>query len=99
LRQLHPSVAIRASQHRDVAPDTLEPDQAIHRSSFDRRLALQLEAEVDEEGDRSLEVVADYADFVHPNDQGDSPSTARWPVGPRCPRDGAGATISTSEGY
>src|SRR5215204_7652983 len=82
LRQLDPAVAVRGSQHRDVASDTIEPDEAVHAWTLDCRLALQLQTKFDEEGDRSREVVDDDADVVHPFDHGGSPSSARGPAWP-----------------
>ena len=62
-------MAVRGPHHGDVASDAVEPDDAVHPRSLDRRLALQLQAELDEERDRSLEVVDDDADVVHPQDR------------------------------
>ena len=47
-------------------PDAVEPDDAVHPTSLDRRLALQLQTKFDEERDRSVEVVDDDDDVVHP---------------------------------
>jgi hypothetical protein len=44
LRQLKPAVAVRGLQHRDVDSDAVEPDDTVHPTSLDRRLALQLHA-------------------------------------------------------
>src|SRR5207247_6872285 len=41
--QLESAVAVRGPHHRDVASDTVEPDNAVHPPSLDRRLALQFE--------------------------------------------------------
>jgi hypothetical protein len=45
-----------------------EPDDAVHPIALDRRLALQLESELNEERHRVREVVDDYAHVVHPLD-------------------------------
>jgi hypothetical protein len=45
--------------HGDLASDAFEPDEAVHRLSLDGRLALELQAKLSEERDRSLEVVDD----------------------------------------
>ncbi len=45
------------SQHGDLRPDALEPNDAVHPIAFDRRLALQLESELNEERHRVREVV------------------------------------------
>ena len=42
------------------------PTDTVHPGSLDRRLALQLHAELDKERDGRLEVVDDDADVVHP---------------------------------
>src|SRR5205814_7608778 len=44
LGQLDPRVAVRGPHHRDVRPDALEPNDAIHRATLDRCLAIQLES-------------------------------------------------------
>jgi hypothetical protein len=69
LRQLEPAVAVRCPHHRDVDPDAVEPVDPVDRLSLDRRPALQLHAELDEERDRRLEVVDDDAHVVHPLDR------------------------------
>ena len=62
LAQLDPAVAVRSPHHCDVASDTVEPDGAVHPTSLDRRLALQLQTKFEEERDSSLEVVDHDAD-------------------------------------
>ena len=47
LRQLESSVAVRGLDHRDIRPDALEPDRAIHPTALDWPLALQLESALD----------------------------------------------------
>ena len=68
LDQLEPSVAVWDPHHGDVRPDSLERNDAIHRAALDRRLALQLESELNEERHRVGEVVDDNAHVVHPLD-------------------------------
>jgi hypothetical protein len=41
-------------------------DDAVHPTSFDRRLALQLQTKFDKERDSSFEVVDNDADVIHP---------------------------------
>src|SRR4051795_6812439 len=100
LRQLEPAVAVRGAHHRDVNPYAVEPVDAVHPTSLDRRLALQLHAELDKERLGTLEVVDDDADVVHPlNRHGGSPSSSRGlsrRVGPGGVR--AGTTQRLSSG-
>src|SRR5437764_4640542 len=42
LRQLNPAVAVRGPHHGDVGTDVVEPDDAVHQTPLDRRLAFQL---------------------------------------------------------
>ena len=77
LRQLEPSVAVRGLQHRDLRPDALEPDDAVHPTALDRRLALQLESELQEERHRGREVVDDDAHVVHTLDRHAGSSVGR----------------------
>jgi hypothetical protein len=58
-------VAVRRFHHRGVHLDALEAYHAIHPCTFDRPLALQLEAELDEERDRAREVVDHDAHVLH----------------------------------
>ena len=46
-----------------------EPDDAVHPTSLDCRLALQLQTEFDKERGRGREVVDNDADVVHPLDR------------------------------
>jgi hypothetical protein len=66
LRQLDPAVAVRGAHHGDVATDAVEPDDLVHPTPLDRRLALQLHAELGEEPLGGLEVFDDDQDVVHP---------------------------------
>src|SRR3982074_3449833 len=54
LRQLKPAVAVRGPHHRDVDSDAVEPDDTVHPTSLDRRLALQLHTKFDKERSSSL---------------------------------------------
>src|ERR671923_1882792 len=69
LRQLEPSVAIRGLQHRDLRADALETHHAVHPTTLDRSLALQLESELDEERRRRGEVVDHDAHVIHALDR------------------------------
>src|SRR6266511_3888923 len=66
LVQLNPPVAVRGPHHCDVASDAVEPDDAVHPLAFDGRLALKLQTKFCKERDRSLEVVDNEEDVVHP---------------------------------
>jgi hypothetical protein len=66
LRQLKPSVAVRDPHHCDVDPDVVEPDDTVHPTSLDWRLALQLHTKFGKERSSSLKVVGNDADVVHP---------------------------------
>jgi hypothetical protein len=66
LRQLHPAVAVRSPHHGDVGADVVEPDDLAHPIPLDRRLALQLHAELGEERLGGLEVLDNDEDVVHP---------------------------------
>src|SRR4051794_12859947 len=46
LDQLEPPVAVRGVQERELRPDAVEPDDAIHRAALDRPGALQLESQL-----------------------------------------------------
>ena len=62
-------MAVRRPHHRDVASDTVEPDDAVHPWSLDCHLALQLQTKFDKERDSSLEVVDNDADVIHPQNR------------------------------
>jgi hypothetical protein len=66
LVQLDPSVAVRGAHDREGGAHILKADEAIDRGALDRRLALHLESEFDEERLRGLEVVDDDEYVVHP---------------------------------
>ena len=52
--------------HGDVGTDVAEPDDAVHPTPLDRRLAFQLHTEFGEERFGSLEVVDNDENVVHP---------------------------------
>src|SRR2546427_10640320 len=52
--------------HREGGPDILEPDQSADQRPFDCRLALELEAQFDEERLGGFEIVDNDEDVVHP---------------------------------
>src|SRR5438067_11120631 len=66
LRQLNPAVAVRGAHHGDVGTDVVEPDDAVHPTPLDRRLAFQLHTEFGEERFGSLEVVDNDENVVQP---------------------------------
>src|SRR3712207_6334268 len=66
LRQLNPAVAVRGPHHGDVGADVVEPDDAVHPTPLDRRLAFQLHTEFGEERFGSLKVVDNDENVVHP---------------------------------
>ena len=49
-------MAVRGPHHRDVAPDAVESDGAVHPKAFDLPLAFQLHAELGEERDSGIHV-------------------------------------------
>jgi hypothetical protein len=52
-----------------ILADAVEPDDAVHPTSLDWHLALQLQAKFDKESDSSCEVVDNNAYVVHPSDR------------------------------
>jgi hypothetical protein len=54
------------AHHCDVDSDVVEPDDTVHPTSLDWRLALQLHTKFDKERSSSLKVVDNDADVVHP---------------------------------
>ena len=52
-----------------IRSDAVEAHDAVHPTAIHRRLALQLESELDEERRRGGEVVDDYADVIHALDR------------------------------
>jgi hypothetical protein len=69
LGQLEPSVAVRGPHRRDVRPDSLEPNDAIHPAALDGCLAFQLESELNEERLGACKVIDDDSDMFHPLDR------------------------------
>src|SRR5262245_14186777 len=60
------ALPIGSPHHREGGPDILEPDQAPDRRPFDCRLALELEAQFDEERLDGFEIVDNDENVVHP---------------------------------
>src|SRR5438309_688916 len=60
------TLPIGSPQHREGGPDILEPDQAPYQRPFDCRLALELEAQFDEERLDGFEIVDNDENVVHP---------------------------------
>src|SRR5690606_35057220 len=81
-RQLDPAVPVRGAQHRDLLADAVDPDDAIRPLALDRRPALELHAELDEERDGRVEVLDDDEDVVHAGDRHSGPP---WLVRPLRP--------------
>ena len=65
LVELDATVAVRRPHQSEGGADILEPDHAVDRRSPNLRLALELEAEFDEERLGRLEVVDDDENVVH----------------------------------
>ena len=63
------ALAVGRAQHRQRRADILESDQLADVGSFDRRLALELEAKFDEERLHCFEIVDHDEDVVHPFDR------------------------------
>ncbi len=60
------AVPVGSPHHREGGPDILEPDQASDQRPFDCRLALELEAQFEEERLGGFEIVDNDEDVVHP---------------------------------
>src|SRR2546425_12374043 len=60
------ALPIGSPHHREGGPDILEPDQPPDQRPFDCRLALELEAQFDEERLGGFEIVDNDEDVVHP---------------------------------
>jgi hypothetical protein len=69
LVQLDAAVTIGRPHHREGGPDILEPNQLADQGPFDCRLALELEAQFDEERLDGFEIVDDEENVVHPLDR------------------------------
>ena len=63
-------MAIRGPHHGDVGTDVVEPDDAVHPTPLDLRLAFQLHTEFGEERFGSLEVLDNDENVVHPLNHG-----------------------------
>ena len=68
-RQLDPAVAVRGPQEGDVRSDAVQPDELVHPFALDGCLALQFQAQFDEERDRSREILDHNAGVIHPVDR------------------------------
>ncbi len=68
-RQLDPAVAVRGPHEGEVRADAVQPDELVHPLTLDRCLALQFQAQFDEERDSSREILDHNADVIHPVDQ------------------------------
>ena len=66
LRQLEASVPVWSLQDGDLRPSALEPYDAVHPITIDRRLAPRRESERGEERRLACEVLDDDADVFHP---------------------------------
>ena len=62
-------MAVRGPQEGDVRPDAVQPDELVHPFTLDRRLALQFQAQFDEERDGSREIIDHHADVIHALDR------------------------------
>ena len=60
------ALPVRRPQHREGGPDIREPDQLPDRRPFDGLLALEREAQFDEERLDGFEIVDNDEDVVHP---------------------------------
>src|SRR4029453_15056501 len=68
-RQLDPAVAVRGPHAGDVPPDAVQPDELVHPFTLDCCLALQFQAQFDEERDSSREILDHNAGVIHPVDR------------------------------
>lgn len=68
-RQLNAAVAVRGPHDGDVRSDAVQPDELVHPFTLDCCLALQFQAQFDEERDSSREILDDNADLIHPVDR------------------------------
>src|SRR6266542_1593704 len=66
LGQLNPTVAVWGPHHRNLGSNVLEPNELVHPTSLDWRLALQLHTKLDKERLRSLKVFDHDENVVHP---------------------------------
>ena len=82
-------MAVWGAHHRDVRPDPVEANDAIHGGALDRCLSFEFESELSEERARDGEVVNDDAHMMHPLDRhlldhSVRPSSITFPERPRC---------------
>jgi hypothetical protein len=68
-RQLDPAVAVRGPDEGEVCSDAVQPDELVYPFTFDCCLALQFQAQFDEERDRSRKIPDHNADVIHPVDR------------------------------
>jgi hypothetical protein len=61
-------MAVGGLEHHDLGPDAIETDCAVHPAAFDRRLALELKPELQEELGDCGKVVHHDPDVFHPLD-------------------------------
>jgi hypothetical protein len=59
-------VAVGGPHHSYLGTHAIEPDNAVHPTSLDGRLAFQLHAEFGEERFGSLEVLDNDQNVIHP---------------------------------
>jgi len=64
-----PAVAVRSLHDGEVHSDAVQPDEPVHPLTRDCCLALQLQAQFDEEHDRSREILYHNAHVIHPVDR------------------------------
>lgn len=74
-------MAVRSSHHCHVHSDIVEPDDAVHPTSLDLPLAVQLHTKFEEERDNSFEVLDNNADVVHPQERHTPQRRGRAPPG------------------
>lgn len=97
LRQLEASVPVWSLQDGDLRPNALEPYDAVHPITIDRRLAPQLESERGEERHLAREVLDDDADVFHPLARHVLDEGTRLSSSVNCPfGDGPGGSSATS---
>nr|WP_251041416.1 hypothetical protein [Arthrobacter sp. ISL-30] len=68
-RQLDAAAAVRGPHDGDIRSDAVQPDELVHPFILDCCLALQFQAQFDEERDSSLEILDHNADVIHPVDR------------------------------
>jgi len=68
-RQLDPAVAVRGPHDGEVRSDAVQPDELVHPFTLDCCLALQFQAQFDEERDSSREILDHNAGVIQPVDR------------------------------